>query len=92
MNRRRFLGSVFAITAALGVTRVPDSVQAASVDPIQARIDAVLANPEQYPEIMARAREYLGGDIAQARADGYNRGREVEEARQEARSEKQASA
>lgn len=64
MNRRRFLGSIAAITAALGVTRVPDSVQASAPS--------------------------VADQIAQARADGYNRGREVEAARQEAHSDPHA--
>lgn len=133
MNRRRFLGSIAAITAALGVTRVPDSVQAAPIHvPLPNRVrtpgDTDLSRrcvscdfrapwsnevtderakqeyelllkhfedahggAEQHTEVNWRPHDWQA-DIAQARADGYNRGREVEEARQEARSEKQASA
>ena len=131
MNRRRFLGSIAAITAALGVTRVPDSVQAAPIHvPLPNRVrtpgDTDLSRrcvscdfrapwsnevtderakqeyelllkhfedahggAEQHTEVNWRPHDWQA-DIAQARADGYNRGREVEAARQEARSDPHA--
>lgn len=101
MKRRSFFGALLAGAAAFVVApavkaegTVPkthahfagdgcpsDAQEIAEHDEIRARVNAILSDPENHPILMARVRELT----AEARAEGYERGRAVEAARQESR-------
>jgi hypothetical protein len=60
-DRRGFLGRLaLGAAAVVGASAALRVAEAAEIDPVAAKIDAVLANPEKYPEITARAREIQG--------------------------------
>jgi hypothetical protein len=62
VNRRSLFKRVGAVAAAVAVGASVEPVQATEQDEVAALVKRVTENPDQYPELMARARELMGTD------------------------------
>lgn len=61
MNRRQLLTRLLTAAAALPLLGARASeAQASEVDPFRVQAEKVMANPERYPDEIARARELMG--------------------------------